>query len=172
MTMPAPGRSCDGCTMCCKVLSIDELNKPADQWCQHCQVGQGCTIYAERPDECRSFNCMWLLDANIPEELAPRNSRLVLAQTRGAIFVHADRSRSGAWRKEPFHALFRHWAAMMAPRGSRLFVREGAELFVILPDRDKALGEVPPGWVMVPTQRETPDGVSYDVKLAPPKSAP
>jgi hypothetical protein len=152
--------------MCCKVLSIDALSKPADQWCPNCQVGQGCSIYAQRPAECSTFNCMWLIDVDVPEALAPRDSRMVLAGTTGAIIIHVDTSRRGAWRKPPFHPLFRRWATVMAPRGARLLVREGREYFAILPDRDKALGILQPGWILVPTQREMAGSVSYDIELA------
>lgn len=56
-------RSCGSCSMCCKVLGIPELDKPADKWCQHCDPGNdGCTIYEDRPPVCRTFECIWLQD--------------------------------------------------------------------------------------------------------------
>jgi hypothetical protein len=45
----AAGRQCGDCTMCCKVLPIEELSKPAHQWCQHAKPGSGCAIYQSRP---------------------------------------------------------------------------------------------------------------------------
>ena len=56
------GRSCGDCSMCCKLLKIeeDEINKPANQWCKHCRPGAGCTIYNDRPLVCRAF-CLWLV---------------------------------------------------------------------------------------------------------------
>ncbi len=33
--------SCDGCTVCCKVLKIRELDKPANIWCAECKIGGG-----------------------------------------------------------------------------------------------------------------------------------
>ena len=30
------GRSCDGCTLCCKLLSVEEIDKPQQHWCEHC----------------------------------------------------------------------------------------------------------------------------------------
>jgi hypothetical protein len=56
----APGKSCGGCTLCCKVLSIKELAKPQGAWCPKCSVGRGCSIYAQRPEECRAFTCGYL----------------------------------------------------------------------------------------------------------------
>jgi hypothetical protein len=43
------GRSCAGCTMCCKLLSVEPLNKPRQQWCSHCDIGVGCEIYVTCP---------------------------------------------------------------------------------------------------------------------------
>ena len=40
----------DGCTACCKILKIRELNKPANTWCKHCNIGVGCGIYDSRPE--------------------------------------------------------------------------------------------------------------------------
>ena len=168
MSTPAPGRSCAGCTMCCKLLEIGALNKPPGQWCPHCKVGEGCAIYETRPDECRSFNCLWLSDASIPEEWAPRNTRMVLAGAGAAIFVLVDPSRAGAWRNAPYHAKLRGWAAGMVPRGGQILVREGREMFAILPDHEKALGHVEEGLVFLTTQRQTPNGTQYDMEVVSP----
>jgi hypothetical protein len=52
--------NCGSCTACCRVYSIKELGKPAGTWCQHCAVGKGCKVYAERPKPCVEFTCAWL----------------------------------------------------------------------------------------------------------------
>lgn len=54
------GRSCGGCTACCRPFRIEALKKPANQWCQHCKVGTGCKVYETRPMACRGFACLWL----------------------------------------------------------------------------------------------------------------
>ena len=51
---------CGSCTACCRVLSIKQLNKPAGKWCEHCAVGQGCTVYERRPEQCSDYECLWL----------------------------------------------------------------------------------------------------------------
>ena len=134
--MPAPGCSCAGCSFCCKLLGIAEITKPAGRWCQECAVGEGCGIYATRPAECRTFNCAWLTDPSLPEEWAPKHSRLVVASSKTGIMVHPDAGRANAWRKDPFYKTIRKWAAALAPRGGQVLVREGAEFFAILPDRE------------------------------------
>ena len=30
-----------GCTACCRLLSIPELKKPAQTWCEDCGIGEG-----------------------------------------------------------------------------------------------------------------------------------
>lgn len=71
--MNDPGRECGGCTACCKALSVAELAKPSNRWCNHCDVGSGCTVYADRPKSCRDFNCLWragaLGDADRPDRI-------------------------------------------------------------------------------------------------------
>jgi hypothetical protein len=52
--------ACGSCTACCRVYAIRELNKPTGTWCQHCAIGKGCKIYAERPKPCVEFACEWL----------------------------------------------------------------------------------------------------------------
>ena len=50
-------RECDECTACCTALGIVALEKKAGCDCPHANAG--CEIYAERPDECRSYSCEW-----------------------------------------------------------------------------------------------------------------
>lgn len=52
--------TCGSCTMCCKVLEIEEISKPRGQWCPECKPGTGCTVYDQRPVPCRTFECLWL----------------------------------------------------------------------------------------------------------------
>jgi len=67
-------RECGPCSMCCRLLPVAQLDKPADQWCVHARPGRGgCAIYADRPPACRSFSCLWLTSPEtLPdEELRP-----------------------------------------------------------------------------------------------------
>ena len=51
---------CGSCTACCRVFDIPAIKKPAGVWCTHCDIGNGCTIYEERPSACVEFECLWL----------------------------------------------------------------------------------------------------------------
>jgi hypothetical protein len=53
-------RSCGGCTLCCKLVPVEEIGKKAGHRCKHQRHGRGCMIYAVRPISCREWSCMWL----------------------------------------------------------------------------------------------------------------
>jgi hypothetical protein len=74
-------RECGGCTICCKLVGVDEIGKPAGEWCGQCEIGKGCRIYLARPEPCRAFRCLWLQIDNMPDELRPDRSRVVLTTT-------------------------------------------------------------------------------------------
>jgi hypothetical protein len=89
-------RECGSCSMCCKVLSIEELNKPADKWCTHCTPGKGCGIYKDRPEVCKTFKCGWLLSPEVPDWMKPSESKVLLQWDRevhGYNTVVADKFR-------------------------------------------------------------------------------
>jgi hypothetical protein len=67
-----PGRECDGCIVCCKILDINwaELKKPSGIICPH-NTGQGCGIHATRPDGCRTWFCLWRRIDELPEYTRP-----------------------------------------------------------------------------------------------------
>lgn len=55
-------RECGGCTLCCKLLPVQELGKLANTRCRHQATGKGCKVYGtERmPPSCRLWSCQWL----------------------------------------------------------------------------------------------------------------
>lgn len=55
----ATERACGGCTACCTAIAVHELDKPMWTDCQHQRQGQGCAVYEQRPDSCKSYWCMW-----------------------------------------------------------------------------------------------------------------
>jgi hypothetical protein len=134
-----PGRSCDDCTMCCKLLLVKELNKPDNVWCDHCTIGEGCQIYDKRPEDCRTFYCGWRLDARIPDEWWPAKSKMVVKFEIGRIVVFLDRDRKDAWRKEPFNGLIRQWAKSALPYGGEVLVTDGRTALRIHPAGETAL---------------------------------
>lgn len=67
--------------MCCKAPGIPEIGKPADQWCQHCDKGEGCRIYDQRPQPCRDFYCLWKVMPDFPAELRPDKCKVIWTMT-------------------------------------------------------------------------------------------
>src|SRR5215475_10884455 len=111
-----PGRTCGSCTLCCKLLVIETLNKPRNRWCDHCDVGHGCRVYDTRPSECRDFNCGFLTLPQLDEAWLPSTAKLVVGLEPGGhtIFVHVDPDRPQAWRGEPFYSRLKAWAGNAA----------------------------------------------------------
>lgn len=97
--------SCDGCTACCKILKIRELDKPANTWCRHCKIGVGCGIYDSRPESCRVYECVWLQSQRggkpLPLDLRPDASRVVIGVTNGGddLVLYVSPDRPDAWKR-------------------------------------------------------------------------
>jgi hypothetical protein len=53
-------RECGECQLCCRLLPMKEVNKPAGVRCPFQRHGVGCNIYPRRPLACRLWNCQWL----------------------------------------------------------------------------------------------------------------
>jgi hypothetical protein len=109
-----PGRSCANCTVCCTVLGIPELEKPKGIECAHCDTGRGCTIYARRPEPCADFYCSYLLSPALGDEWKPATAHMVLGYMADAdvIIIYTDPAHPGMWRREPYYARVRKWAAI------------------------------------------------------------
>lgn len=161
---PTP-RTCGDCTLCCKVMAVESLAKPAGRWCAQCDIGAGCKIYETRPQACDDFNCQWLMNPGIDAAWRPLESRMVLNYEAFAhrMIVHVDDARPDAWRKAPFDAHLRRWAAQCLGRGGQCIVMHGARSTVIFPRGEKDLGVIGPDQVLVTLTQRTPAGPRYDV---------
>jgi hypothetical protein len=97
---------CDGCTMCCKIMGVTELEKPRDTNCKFCAKGRGCTIYSNRPESCKNFECLWLQSQSpdVPytfgPELRPDRCRVVMYPTTSGkgVIANVDPMRPNAWQ--------------------------------------------------------------------------
>ena len=158
------GRSCDGCTMCCKLLRIEAFDKPKSQWCVHCDIGAGCKIYEERPDECRDFNCGYLTDAHIGDHWKPAKSKMVIAlSTDGKrLTVFVDPDRHNAWRKEPFYADIKRWARAAAKNQSRVIISQGSNVISVTPDGETNLGAVDDGQLIIARRKPGSGGAETE----------
>lgn len=163
------GRSCDGCTLCCKLLNIQSLQKPRLIWCKHCDVGVGCTIYEQRPGECGDFYCTYRVSPELGDEWKPSICNMVVNFESGIrrVNVSVDPEFSDVWRREPYYSQIKAMALHMLRSEGHLLVWEGDEPIAILPDRDVRLGRGPDNIIVV-RGRSTPTGEEYDaIALAP-----
>ena len=132
-----PGRSCAGCTMCCKLLGVAELDKGPGDWCGQCDTKAGCKAYEQRPTECRDFYCQYLLDPRLDERWKPSLCKLVVTQEEhsGETLIHNDPDRPGAWRREPFHSQILAWASAPFAQGGKVIVWQGERKIPIRPEK-------------------------------------
>ncbi len=111
-------RTCGACSLCCSVLRVDELSKPAGVDCEHQLAEGGCAIHATRPAICRAYHCLWLSggleEADRPDQLgAILDLQTVGFETRLSI----QEARGGAYEASPrLQAIVEQYRASMPVR--------------------------------------------------------
>jgi hypothetical protein len=111
--------------MCCKALAVYQLGKPVGQWCPHCEINRGCTIYSTRPQECAAFECLWL-QGLLPEQDRPDRLHAVFflepasADPGAPLIVVVSESYPGAATRRPRIASI---IAQYLKRGQTVVVR-------------------------------------------------
>lgn len=163
-----PGRSCNGCTMCCKLPRIPEIEKPRAVLCTNCTVGVGCKIYDRRPDACREFFCGYMLNATLGEEWRPSSCKMLVTYEAEAerVVIHVDSTRRDAWRKEPFLSHIKTWAKQ-APRG-HVLIWQGSNVIVVFADREVDMGRVREDQYILIREKRSPAGKTYEAHLVEP----
>lgn len=78
---PVRGRRCGECTLCCKLVPVEQgLDKPAGQRCKY-QSHKGCKVYDRLElvsPSCRVWSCRWLMDEHTGELHRPDRSHYVV----------------------------------------------------------------------------------------------
>lgn len=123
-------KTCGDCGLCCKLLGVTELEKPAGRWCVHFRRGRGCDAYEARPASCRVFNCTWLLTEALDESWKPTVSGFLMHADAGRLIVECDPSRPHAWRAAPYREMLELWAA----RGQEVLIFAGRRGLRLNPD--------------------------------------
>jgi Fe-S-cluster containining protein len=145
------GRSCGTCSLCCKVHPVQELNKPAGQWCIHSVPRSGCANHANRPPACRRFFCAWRLDPDLGPEWKPEVSRFVMSAdpANHVLTVMVDPGMPHAWKREPYYARLKQFSEVAFRQDKKVLVNLRGQITVILPDRDVPIGAIVPGQEIV-----------------------
>ena len=143
-TEPLPGRSCGGCTLCCKVLGVPTLANPRGTWCRHCERGVGCRIYEAPPAECCAFLCGWLVSERFGPEWKPERSKMVITVTGdgNGFEFQCDPGYPQAWRKRPYYSQILHLAAIAVAHDGIVLVCVGTTRTIIAPEGEFSLGEM------------------------------
>ena len=164
-----PGRECGGCTLCCKVYAIPEIDKPGGKWCTHCKPGRGCTIHDKLPKQCAEFNCLWRTQASLPAHWKPDQAKMVVTihPRNGNIYVQVDPGMPSAWRRQPFYDQLREWWKNNLHKGWYVIVYVNELATLILPNQDMPLGRLTPEDVLVVRQTSEANGGRYDVTVLP-----
>jgi hypothetical protein len=128
-------RECGECNLCCKLPRVDAVEKPANKWCKHARKGAGCGIYADRPDACRSYACVWLAYPEITDKFdlkRPDKAHYVIDEAADIIGVngtdipclqiYADPGYRTAWR---YDSGLRQLIIAVAQTGSATLIRHG-----------------------------------------------
>jgi hypothetical protein len=140
------GRECGKCSLCCKLLRVLELDKAANQWCQHCKPGHGgCAIHDARPQICRGYFCGWMLSRGVGDDWYPLTCHMILSLAKiggvQTVTVTVDGSYPLVWREPHYHQQLR----ALALRGLKVDdpdrvhvvqVRVDNRVWVVLPNRD------------------------------------
>lgn len=112
-----PARTCGDCSLCCKLLGVPELSKPAGVWCDLVRIElegtkpglgfrpTGCSTYSVRPKACSDFSCLWLQSEAagyaMDDDLRPDRSKVVFGGSldgRTSV-VYVDPSNPDAWKR-------------------------------------------------------------------------
>lgn len=135
-------RACGKCSLCCKLNKIEVLDKPTGHWCEHCRIGTGCAIYAERPEICRAYNCLYLVNPNVPEFWYPLRCHMVIqsASAPNSMVIMVDPERPLAWRDEPYLTTIHGFAVELSRRGGMVIIKTGARIHIALPDHVADMG--------------------------------
>lgn len=77
---------CNGCTLCCKLLDVHWMDSPSNVWCKHCDIGSGCKIFADAPDDCLNYQCVYNELDGLTIELRPDRCKIIFEKVDDSIF--------------------------------------------------------------------------------------
>lgn len=85
-------RQCGDCQLCCKLLPVPPLQKPAGTTCRFQKFHKGCTVYhkPEMPMECKIWNCRWLVNDDADDLPRPDRAHYVIDVMPDFITINHD----------------------------------------------------------------------------------
>lgn len=90
---------CGSCTLCCELLPIPEIKKPASVLCSNCTINKGCNIYNNRPKSCKNFDCLYLQSDDMDISLRPNECGVMFEKVTTKIYFGTESSKNaGSWK--------------------------------------------------------------------------
>lgn len=151
-------------------MGVSELEKPGGVLCVHARAGKGCGIYETRPAGCRAFECVWLMDPEMPHRFRPDQTKVVLdLDHEGArLLARCDPANPLAWRRQPMYGALKGYAQDHWGSGKIVMAVAGRRAWVITPREDIDLGEIDPAARIEVAER----GGKVEVVVGPAPQAP
>jgi len=134
---------CRGCTLCCELPDISELEKAPYAKCK-CLNQKQCGVYERRPDVCKTFECRYVMarNGNFPERHQiphPNDCGAYFFELEGlrrfAVFV--DPKRPEEWKKSGIVQYLEHFIA----RGFQVSVVDRGYTFTVAHRWDQYLAD-------------------------------
>lgn len=149
-------RQCGSCSLCCRLLDIPEFNAPPGTWCRHCKPGVGCRIHPDRPENCRTYECAWLM-GKATDDWFPAKCKIICDQVMvdpDGLFMRftVDPGYPTRWRERPFYDVIKQ----MAREGLRGV--DGLHFKTVVSINGK--------WTLILPDREIPHGAGVLVRLS------
>jgi len=106
-------KDCGACNLCCTVLQVADIGKPAGMTCWNTCVHGGCKVQAEKATRedlraCADFECIWLQSQSRGSDAWARSSRpdqihvmfwTPDRQNPSLLFANVDTRFPNAWRE-------------------------------------------------------------------------
>lgn len=136
-------KTCGTCNLCCKIVAVDSIAKPAGQWCQHAVPGKGCNIYGDHPAACQAFRCGWLENEAWGEEFKPTKCHFVIRLEQGGqrMCIDVDPGYPDAWRRAPYYQTIKQSAEALHHQQGYVVVYVGRRTIAVFPEEDLEIGE-------------------------------
>jgi uncharacterized protein len=137
---------CGSCNVCCKLLHVPDISKPALMTCWHTTLHGGCAVHDKKQTDpslkaCDQFMCVWLASQTLDDEsmrgnrdMRPDMCHVLLGpmdrDDPKLLYVHVDPNYKNAWR-EPSITKYLH---EIVSRGGRAVIVIGEQNFPYVAD--------------------------------------
>src|SRR5215469_417936 len=137
--------SCGSCNLCCTLLQIPDLMKPALMRCWHTGLHGGCAVHDQKSTDpklkaCEQFMCVWLASQTLDDPtmrgnraMRPDQCHVLLGpmdrDDPKLLYVHVDPNYKSAWR-EPYMTQYLN---SIVEKGGRAVIVIGDQHFPYVP---------------------------------------